>query len=105
MSKRLAYLENLVATDKADSFARYALALEYRGLDRPAEALAAFRALRDRDPDYLATYLICGTTLIELARFDEAREWLEAGIIVAKRQRNMHTVGELESALAGLVKH
>lgn len=100
MSKRLDMLEKLVATGKADSFARYALALEYRKLGRLEDALTAFTALREADDRYLAQYLMAGQILLELRRPDEARVWLEQGIAVAREQGNAQALGELESALS-----
>jgi hypothetical protein len=37
-----------------------------------------------------------------IARPDEAREWLEAGIAKAQEKGDSHALSELESALAGL---
>jgi predicted Zn-dependent protease len=102
MSKRLAYLEKVTAEGSTDPFAWYGLALEYRNLERWDEALQTFTALRTRTPDYVATYLMCGQMLEKVGRKDEARDWLEAGIVQAKAKRDSHALGELESALAAL---
>lgn len=100
MSKRLEMLEKLVAAGKADSFARYALALEYRKLGRLEDALTVFTGLREADDHYLPQYLMAGQILLELRRPDEARVWLEQGIVVARQQGNTQALGELESALS-----
>ncbi len=102
MSKRLAYLEKVVADGTADSFARYCLALEYKGLGRVDDALGAFIALRDADPSYVPQYLMCGTMLVDAARAEEARGWLEKGLEVARRAGDTKALGELGDALAGL---
>jgi hypothetical protein len=47
-------------------------------------------------------YLMAGQTLIDAGRVAEARNWLETGIEAAKRKRDSHALGELESALASL---
>ncbi len=99
MSKRLAFLEQLVSTDKADSFAFYGLAMEYKTLGRAAEALSTFEQLKARDAEYLPMYLMVGQLLIGQQKLAEAREWLEAGIELATRQGNTKTLGELEDAL------
>ena len=101
-SKRLEVLLKMTATGKADSFAWYALALEYKGLGNPEEALATFNKLRATDPDYVPMYLMCGSMLIEAQRQDEAREWLASGLAVAKRKGDTHAAGEIEGALATL---
>ncbi len=101
MNKRLVMLEKMVTAGQADSFARYALGMEYRKEGRIDDALLAFEALRAADPDYVAQYLMAGTMLLEGARRDEGKAWLEAGIAVARRSGNAHALGELESALGG----
>ena len=100
MNKRLEMLEKMVASGSADSFARYALALEYRKEKRIDDSLAAFTTLREKDPDYLPMYLMAGQLLIEAARGPEAKPWLEAGIELARRKGDSKALGELETALA-----
>lgn len=100
MSKRLLYLEKLVADGKADSFARYALALELKNLGRIDDALAAFEALRTADAAYVPMYLMCGSMLIDAGRNDVAKPWLEQGLEVARRAGDSKAAGEIESALA-----
>lgn len=100
--KRLAMLEQLTAGGQADSFAWYGLALEYRKRERWDDALATFRSLRDKDPGYVAQYLMAGQMLAALDRTEEAREWLEAGVKQATEAGNSHALGELRDALEGL---
>lgn len=102
MSKRLAYLEKAAAAGSTDPFVWYGLAQEYRSLARDEEALATFAKLRAASPDYVAMYLMCGQLLEKMARIDDAREWLAAGIVAAKAKRDSHALGELEGALAAL---
>jgi predicted Zn-dependent protease len=102
MNKRLAFLEQHVAAGAADSFAFYGLGMEYRKEGRIDDAVATFAKLRDKDPDYLALYLMAGQTLIDAGRGAEAKTWLESGIAVAQRKGDGKTLGELESALAGV---
>jgi hypothetical protein len=100
MSKRLAYLEKIIGEGKADSFARYAYALELKGLDRVDDALAAFVALREADAKYVPMYLMCGTMLLDASRATEARAWLEQGIQTASSAGDTKALGELKDALA-----
>ena len=102
ISKRLAFLEKMTASGSDDPLAWYGLALEYRTLERYDEALTTFAALRSKKPDYVAMYLMCGQMLDKLARKDEAREWLEAGMAAARAKGDSHALGELESALSTL---
>ena len=102
MSKRLAYLESVVAAGTADSFARYALALEYKSLGRIDDAVAAFDALREKDPAYVPMYLMCGTMLAEAGRAADARTWLEQGLDRARAAGDAKATGEIGDALASL---
>ena len=102
MNKRLMMLESMTASGKADPFAWYGLGLEYRREGRSADAIATFQKLRELHPNYLAMYLMAGQILTEAAHPEEAKEWLAAGIELARAQGNGHALGELESALASL---
>jgi len=100
MNKRLVMLEQLTASGRADSFAWYALALEYKSEGRIDDALRTFETLRNVDPEYLPMYLMAGLLLIESARAGEARPWLERGIELAKLKSDAKALGELRDALA-----
>ncbi len=102
MSKRLAVLEKMTAAPNADPFAWYGLAMEYRSLGRLDECLRTFETLRERDPGYVAMYLMAAQVLAQLQRKEEARAWAEAGQQQARRKGDNHALGELESLLAGL---
>lgn len=97
--KRLSMLEQLTSSGKADSFAWYALALEYKGRGRIDDALATFTTLREKDAGYVPMYLMCGTMLLEASRADEGRAWLREGVGVARAKGDTHALSELESAL------
>lgn len=101
-NKRLQFLEKLTASGTEDPLAWYGLAMEYRKLERWDEALQTFGALRSKNEDYIAMYLMCGQMLAEVGRQDEAREWLEAGIARARAKGDAHALSELESALTTL---
>lgn len=98
--KRLAMLEKMTSSGAADSFAWYALAMEYAGAGRLDDALATYRTLREKDATYVAMYLMCGTMLLKAGRGDEGRAWLADGIAVARAKGDTHALGELETALA-----
>jgi predicted Zn-dependent protease len=100
MNKRLEMLIGLVESGRADAFARYALALEYKKEGRSDDALAAFEALRAADPGYLAMYYMAGQLLLDMERVVDARRWFEAGIEVARQQGDGKTLSELEAALS-----
>ncbi len=100
MNKRLELLTKMVNSGTADSFAHYALALEYKKEQQFDAALEAFTNLRSKDPQYLPMYLMAGQMLGSLGRASEAQEWLRAGIELANKQGNSQALGELQSELA-----
>lgn len=100
--KRLALLEKMTADGSTDPFVWYGLAMEYAGFGRVDDAVATFTTLRDRDPDYVPSYLMCGQLLAKAARNDEARAWLLVGLDKARASHNDHAASEIESALAAL---
>ena len=102
MNKRLAMLEQLTTSGKADSFAWYALALEYRSMGRIDDALRAFTSLREQDSDYVPAYQMAGSMLASEGRTEEARTWLEAGIVVARASGQDHARAEMQEMLDGL---
>ena len=102
VNKRLAMLEQLTASGNADSFAWYALALEYQNEGRLAEALTAYETLYAQDPSYLPMYLMAGQMLIAQERMAEARTWLERGRELARQTGEAKALSEIETAL-GLV--
>jgi len=99
MNKRLEMLEKLTRSGTADSFAWYALALEYRKEKQLDLALATFETLREKDPDYVAMYLMAGQILLEAERSAEAVPWLEQGLVKARARGDMKAASELEAAL------
>ncbi|NUP14359.1 MAG: tetratricopeptide repeat protein [Polyangiaceae bacterium] len=100
MSKRLAFLEKLVADGKADSFGHYCYALELKNVGRVDDALAAFDTLRGKDERYVPMYLMCGSMLLDASRPAEARVWLEQGVQIASSAGDAKALGEIRDALS-----
>jgi len=104
-SKRLEFLQKVTGqggSSSTDPFAWYGLAMEYRSLERHDEALATFEALRERSPDYVAMYLMCGQMLEKMGRAGDARTWFSTGIEAARKKGDEHSASELEAALGAL---
>lgn len=97
---RLATFRRFIAARPDDPFPRYGLAMELRGQGLVPEALAAFAELRAACPDYVPTYLMYGTTLLQAGDRPAAREVLTAGCETARKKGDRHALGELETALA-----
>jgi Tfp pilus assembly protein PilF len=96
---RIEVLKNMVEQDPANSLARYGLAMEYVNRGALADAMAEFRALLERSPDYAAAYFHGAQTLEKLGDIDGARELYVLGIEVTTRIGDAHTRSELQGAL------
>jgi len=101
-SKRLEFLLKMTGAGAADPFVWYGLAMEYRSLERNEEALATFEKLRERSPDYVPMYLMCGQVLEAMGRPADARAWLTAGVEAAGKKGDAHASSELQAALEAL---
>ncbi len=93
-------LEEFVAANPHDAFARYGLALECVNGGEHELAVQHFRELIEANPSYVAGYFHFGQLLARLKRTDEAREVLSSGVNVAQRGGNQHALEEMRAALA-----
>jgi len=99
---RVATFKTFITRSPADPFPRYGLAMEYKGAGKLDEAWLTFEELLQKFPDYVATYLMAGGTLLALGRNDDAATTFRKGIEVAGRRGDLHAKKELEAALAEL---
>lgn len=99
---RIEALQGFLKNDPADSFSRYALALEWAKVERHDDAVRELTEVIARDPDYVAAYYQLGQIQAALGRSGEAAATLRDGIAVASRIKDDHTRSELEAALAAL---
>ena len=100
--KRIAHLRELLAQDPDDSFSRYALALEFAGMEKPDEAVQMLEDLLTRDPAYLPAYQQLGSLYAQTHRGKEAVAILKRGIELAEQQEDRHTQSEMQEALDDL---
>ena len=96
---RVAMLQEVLAQNPNDSFARYGLAMEYANTGQTDTALAEFARLLKANPDYTPAYQMSAQTLMKAGREDEARKMLEDGIACATRTRNQHALSEMQGML------
>jgi predicted Zn-dependent protease len=97
--QRLEGFRKYVAERPDDPFTRYSLAMQLRSMARLEEAVAEFRELGRRAPDYVPTWLMLGQALETLGRDAEAVQAYQDGVAAASRTANHHARGELEEAL------
>lgn len=102
MSSRRQMLIEFLRGKPGDTFARYALALDYAGAGEPEAALAEFKRIIENDSDYAAAYQQAGQLLVSVGRSDEARIYFERGIAAAQRKGNQHAASEMQGMLEEL---
>jgi Tfp pilus assembly protein PilF len=100
---RIDALKGFLADNPADSFSRYALALEYIKIDRFGNAVGEFESIVRNDPDYLATYYQLGKAYEHEDSTTEAEQTYRTGIEVASRAGDTHARDELQEALSLLL--
>jgi tetratricopeptide (TPR) repeat protein len=100
--QRLEAFRKIVERSPDDPFARYSLAMGYRGVGRFDDAVAAFEELARRVPGYVPTYLMWGQTLELRDRGVEAGQVYDRGIEAATGSGNDHARSELRQAREAL---
>jgi predicted Zn-dependent protease len=99
---RVAVLNEILAQNPHDAFARYGLAMEYSNSGEVDRALEEFTKLLSAHPDYTAGYFMAAQSLARANRADEAKKMLMEGISSAKKTGNSHAQSEMETLLAEL---
>jgi len=95
-------LEEFVAKKPDDAFSRYGLAMECMNSGDAAAADTHFRALLERNADYVPAYLMFAQFLARESRADEAKQVLTTGISAAEKKHDDHARSEMETLLAEL---
>ncbi len=96
---RLAMLNEVLAQNPDDAFARYGLAMEYSNSGEVERALEEFAKLLSTHPDYTAGYFMAAQTLSKANRLEEAKKMLVDGISSARRTGNTHAQSEMTAML------
>lgn len=98
-TERIASLNEILAQDPNNAFARYGLAMEYANSGDAAQAMHHFGELLSAHPDYAAGYFMAAQTLLRIDRLDEAKSMLQNGIAAAQRKRDSHAASEMQAML------
>ncbi len=99
---RIAMLNEILAENPNDEFARYGLAMEYSKSGEIDCALDEFGKLLTAHPDYTPGYFMAAQTLATANRIDEAKKMLVEGISSARRTGNNHAQSEMTAMLEEL---
>lgn len=92
-------LNEVLAQNPSDAFARYGVAMEYSKSGEVERALEEFAKLLASHPDYTAGYFMAAQTLATANRLDEAKKMLVEGISSARRTGNTHAQSEMTAML------
>lgn len=96
---KIAMLNEILAQNPDDAFARYGLAVEYVNREDTEAALTEFDRLLASHPDYTAGYFMAAQTLVKSGRDEEAKARLREGLASAQRTKNQHAYSEMEAML------
>jgi predicted Zn-dependent protease len=99
---RISMLNEVLAQNPNDAFARYGLAMEYSKSGQIDRALEEFSKLLAAHPDYTAGYFMAAQALAGADRVDEAKKMLVDGISSARRTGNNHAQSEMTAMLEEL---
>jgi len=95
-------LEDFLAKNPHDAFARYGIALECVKEGDIAAAESHFQTLIRSNPDYVPGYQMYAQTLARNDRAADAKSVLAQGIEAATRAGNQHARSEMEGLLSEL---
>lgn len=96
---RLDQLLVMLNEEPHDAFLRYAVAVEYEAAGNTAEAISRITALLTDLPEYLGAYYKLGQLYEQIGASDKALDVYRRGAIVAQKQGNKKTLGEINTAI------
>jgi predicted Zn-dependent protease len=96
---RISSLNDILAQDPDNAFARYGLAMEFANSGATEQALDHFGKLLSAHPDYAAGYFMAAQVLARANRSAEARTMLQNGIAAAQRKGDSHAASEMQGML------
>lgn len=96
---RISQLKEILTVNPADSFARYALGMEYSNSGQVDTAVSEFKTLLQHNPNYVNAYFMAAQALAGAQRNEEAIQLLRDGIATAQRTNNRHAESEMQELL------
>lgn len=98
-NSRLEYILEMLKSEPNDSFLNYALALEYAKEGTILKAVEIIELLLTKNKNYLGAYYQLGNYYEQLLQTNKALEIYQKGVIIAQKQGNKKTEGELKQAI------
>ena len=102
MTDRIDAIRKLLENDPDDVFLHYSLAMECVAAERSDEALAAFEACRELDPNYVPAYVEAGKCARAAGQIDAARGLFQEGLKLAQAAADGHVADYLTQQLESL---
>lgn len=99
METRRDKLNAMLQRTPDDTFLIYGLALEHLKDGEVDEGIRRLSGLVERDPNYHAAYFQLGQACLQIGETEQARDWLEQGVIIARKMGNDHAAAEMEGLL------
>jgi len=99
---RLETLQSFLEMDPADTFTRFAIAMEHVKRGDAAEAERWFLDILNRDEHYIGVYYHLGRVYEGRGSLAEAKDVYTRGIGLARSMGEHHAASELEAALLEL---
>lgn len=97
MDKR-ALFKDAIERNPDDPFPHYALAIENREAGEIELALDGLKTVRERFPDYVATYFHLGGLLVDNDEIEFAKQVYQEGMQKAEAAGDAHALTELQGA-------
>ena len=96
---RLEAFKEFVEMDPSDTFSRYALAMEYMGIEQFDDAVNHLREVVKQDPTHSAAYFQAAIASRKNGSNDQAIEFLNQGIAAAEKKGDWHARDEMKAVL------
>ncbi len=100
---RIQKLQDFLIDCPKDNFLRHALALEYIKIGDDLSAEKLFVEILNETPDYIGSYYHISKLLERIGKTDDAIQYYEKGMEVAKKLKDNHSFNELQAAYEDLV--
>lgn len=102
--QRIHKLSEMLTENPADLFLKYALAMEFAGLQQSEKSIDLLKEIVGSNPEYVAAYYQLGVLYHQLELTEEAIKILQLGLDQAKKQQvGNKTINEFRSLLDELL--
>lgn len=98
-NNRLEKLQEMLAEMPQDIFLNYALAMEYKGLSQMDKTIELLNNVLLLDENHVATLYQLGVLLSEKNENEKAILFLEKGLQIAKKKKDLKTANEFQALI------